>query len=175
MPEPRNPRTSKQQTYTRHRLSGLDAYTTAQKRATVDRLTAAITSLKAKKLPISIKTIREECGLEYNSIKRNPEAHLLYQRHSTFLKSKRQQMKLPQPTSSTPHDPFMSYKKSQLVIRLREKMQGRQEVEAQYTKLLEEFVQKDIIIAKLQAKIAEYEEYLGRLRIEIQREEHGEQ
>jgi hypothetical protein len=69
----------------------------------------------------------------------------------------------------------MSYKKSQLVVRLRDEMQGRQEVEAQYTKLLEEFVQKDITIAKLQAKIAEYEDYLGRLRIEIQREEHGEQ
>lgn len=175
MPKLRSPRTSKQQTYTRQRLAGLDAYTTAQRRETVDRLTAAIKSLKVKKLPISIKTIREECGLEYNSIKRNPEAHLLYQRHSTFLKNKRQLMKLPQPTAPTPHDPFMSYKKSQLVIRLREEMQRRQEGEAQYTRLLEEFVQKDITIAKLQAKIAEYEEYLGRLRIEIQRAEHGEQ
>lgn len=175
MPEPGSPRTSKQQTYSKRRLAGLDAHTTAQKRATVDRLTAAIKSLKAKKLPISIKTIREECGLEYNSIKRNPEAHLLYQQHSTYLGSKRQHMKLPQPTAPTSRDPLLAYKKSQLVIRLREEMQGRQEVEAQYTKLLEEFVQKDITIAKLQAKIAEYEEYLGRLRIEIQREEHGEQ
>jgi hypothetical protein len=114
-------------------------------------------------------------GLEYNSIKRNPEALLLYQRHSTFLKSKRQDMKSTQPTTPTPHDPFMSYKKPKLVIHLREEMQRRQEVEAQYTLLLEEFVQKDILIAKLQAKIAENEEYLGRLRIEIQREEHGEQ
>ena len=175
MPSPHNPRTSKQQTYSRQRLAGLDAYTTALKRATVDRLGVAIKSLKGKKLPISIKTIREECGLEYNSIKRNPEALLLYQRHSTYLKSKRQQMKLPQPTAPSPHDPFMSYKKSQLIIRLRQEMQRRQEMEAQYTKLLEEFVQKDIIIAQLQAKIAEYEEYLGRLRIEIHREEHGEQ
>jgi hypothetical protein len=175
MPEPGSPRTPNQQTYSKSRLAGLDAHTTAQKRATVDRLTAAIKSLKAKKLPISIKTIREECGLEYNSIKRNSEALLLYQRHSTFLKSKHQQMKSPQPIPPSPHDPFMSYKKPKLVIHLREEMQRRQEVEAQYTMLLEEFIQKDILIAELQAKIAEYEEYLGRLRIEIQREEHGEQ
>src|SRR6266704_847222 len=101
MRKPGSPLTPKQQTYSKRRLAGLDAHTTAQKRTTVDRLTAAIKSLKGKKLSISIKTIREECGLEYNSIKRNPEAHLLYQRHSTFLKSKRQQMKQPQPTSPT--------------------------------------------------------------------------
>jgi hypothetical protein len=109
MSKSRHPRTSKQQTYSRQRLSGLDAHCTAQKRATVERLTAAIKSLKVKKLPISIRTIREECGLEYNSIKRNPEAHLLYQQHSTFLKSKRKQMKSPQPTTPTSRDPLLAY------------------------------------------------------------------
>src|SRR2546421_3155079 len=81
MTKPDQTPTSKQQTYSKRRLAGLDAHTTAQKRATVDRLAAAIKSLKIKKLPISIKTIREECGLEYNSIKRNPEAFLLYQQN----------------------------------------------------------------------------------------------
>src|SRR5260221_35465 len=115
MSKPGCPQTSEQQAYSKRRLAGLDAHTTAQKRATVNRLTAAIESLKVKKRPISSKTIREECGLEYNSIKRNPEAYLLYQQHSTFLKSKRQHMKSPQPTAPTPRDPFMAYKKSQLV------------------------------------------------------------
>lgn len=174
MTKPDHTPPSKQQTYSKRRLAGLDAHTTAQKRATVNRLAAAIKSLMIKKLPISIKTIREECGLEYNCIKRNPEAFRLYQQHSTYLRSKRKGMRSPRLTAPTPRDPFMAYKKFQLVIRLREEMQRRQEVEASYTRLLEEFVEKDITIAKLQAKIAEYEEYLGRLRIQIQREEHKE-
>jgi len=174
MRKPASPGTSKQQMYSKRRLARLDTHTAAQKRATVDRLTAAIKSLKGKKLPISIKAIREECGLEYNSIKRNPEAYLLYQQNSTYLGRKREKMKSRRPTAPMPRDPLLAYKKSQLVIRLHEEMQRRQEMEALYTKLLEEFIQKDIIIAKLQAKIAEYEEYLGRLRNQIQREEYKE-
>src|SRR2546421_571821 len=107
MSKPRRPRTSKQQTYSKGRLAGLGARTTAQKRATVDRLTAAIKSLQIKKLRISIKSIREECGLEYNCIKRNPEAFLLFQQHSTFLRSWRQQMRAPNPTAPAARDPLL--------------------------------------------------------------------
>lgn len=189
MSEPRSPDTSRQQTYSKRRLAGLDAHSAAQKRATVSRLTAAVASLKVKKRPISIKTIREECGLEYNSIKRNAEAYVLYRQHSTFLKNKRQHTKSPQPISPTPRDPLMAYKKSQLITRLRgemelrqeleakhlkdldEEKQRRQELEATYAGLLEEFVQKDILIAELQARIAEYEEYLERPRLQFQRRE----
>src|SRR5258706_13756343 len=166
MRKPASPGTSKQQMYSKRRLAGLDAHTAAQKRATVDRLTAAIKSLKGKKLPISIKAIREECGLEYNSIKRNPEAYLLYQQNSTYLRRKREKMKSRRPTAPMPRDPLLAYEKSQLVILLREERQHRQEMETQqlkvldeerqrrheaetsHTKLLEEFVQKDITIAK---------------------------
>lgn len=193
MSEPRSPDTSKQQTYSKRRLVGLDAHSAAQRRATVGRLTAAIESLKTKKQPISIKTIREECGLEYNSIKRNSEAYLLYRQHSTFLKSKRQHTKSPQPTAPTLRDPLLAYKKSQLVTRLRGEMELRQELEARHLSeldeekqrrreleathatLLEEYVQKDILIAELQARIAEYEEYLERPRLQFQRREEKKQ
>jgi hypothetical protein len=91
---------SRKQTHSDKQLTGLRTHALAQKQATVDRLRYAIDALQAKKQPISIKTIREECGLEYNSIKRNPEALLLYQQHSTFLKRERKRTRTACPDTS---------------------------------------------------------------------------
>jgi hypothetical protein len=164
---------SRKQTYSEEQLVGLRTHTLAQKQATVDRLRQAIDTLTAKKLPISIKTIREECGLEYNSIKRNPEALLLYRQHSTFLKRERKSTKTPCPDTPSPRDPLLAYKKTQLATMLREERAQRQETEQQQARLREDYVQKDVKIAQLEAELAQYRGYVERLRISIQQQEHG--
>src|SRR5713101_176814 len=83
--------------HSEQQLSGLRAHAQAQKQGTVERLKTAITSLQAHHQPISARTIYEECGLAYASIRRNPEALLLYQQHSTFLKQKCKRAKASQP------------------------------------------------------------------------------
>ena len=106
--------------YTEQQLAGLrEHHAQAQKQQTLDRLEAAIASLSAQHKPISARTIREECGLEYASIRRNPRALLLYQQHSTFLKRQRKQKKAPQPDIPSPRDPLLAYKKTELVARVR--------------------------------------------------------
>lgn len=86
-------------------LAGLREHTQAQRQSTVDRLAAAIASLTAQKETISARTIREECGLEYASIRRNPAALLLYKQHSTFLQRKRKRTKTPPLGSPAPRIP----------------------------------------------------------------------
>jgi hypothetical protein len=160
------------QIYSEEQLAGLRTHALTQKQATIDRLSLAIEALKAKKEPISIKTIREECGLEYNSIKRNAEALKLYQEHSTYLaeKCKRTKTRLNVPTL---HDPLLAYKKTQLAVMLREERALRQEMEKQQVQLLEDYVERDIKIAQLEAELAQYHGYLEQLRIQVQRQEHG--
>jgi hypothetical protein len=89
-------------------LVGLREHAQVQKQYTIDRLREAITS---QGKPISVTTIREVCGLEYAAIRRNPEALLLYQQHSTFLKQKRKRTKNALPDMPSPRDPCLSYKK----------------------------------------------------------------
>src|SRR5882724_8128040 len=105
--------------YPEQQLLGLQAHTQAQKQSTAERLRTAITTLTAQHKPISARTIYEECGLEYASLRRNPEALLLYQQHSTFLKQKRKRAKVPHPDAPAPRDPRLSYKKTDLVARVR--------------------------------------------------------
>jgi hypothetical protein len=157
--------------YSEQQLAGLRAHTQTQKQSTVERLRAAISALQAQHRPISAKTIYEECGLEYASIRRNPEALLLYQQHSAFLKRERKRARTACPDTVTPRDPLLSYKKPQLAALVREERAHRQDAEAQHAPLLEVLVQKDVKIAELEAKIASYDEYLGRLRLQMQQEE----
>lgn len=105
--------------HTEQQLAGLRDHAQAQKQHTVSRLEAAIASLTAQHKPISARTIREGCGLEYASLRRNPEALHLYQQHSTFLKQKRKRTKTSLPGASTPRDPLLAYKKADLVARVR--------------------------------------------------------
>jgi len=61
----------------------------------------------------------------------------------------------------------------QLVTMLREERTQRQETEKQQAHLLEDYIQRDIKIAQLEAELAQYREYLEGLRISIQQQEHG--
>lgn len=163
---------SRKQVYSQEQLAGLRTHALAQKQATVERLSRAIGALTAKKQPISMKTIREECGLEYNSIKRNPEALLLYQQHSTFLKQQRKLAKAPQPDTPNQREPLLAYKKTDLAARVRKAEESLKAREQQHTTLLQNYVQKDIKIAELEAELARHRQYLEGLRLTIQRQEH---
>ena len=158
--------------YPEQQLAGLREHTQAQKQRTVDRLAAAIASLTEQHKPISARTIYEACGLEYASIRRNPEALLLYQQHSTFLKRKRKRARTPHLDTPSPRDPLLSYKKADLVARLRKEQTRQAERETQYATLLQDYVQRDIKIAELEAEMARYREYFEKLRMTIQQQEH---
>src|SRR5436853_6948313 len=69
----------------------LHANALAQKQATVDRLSQAITLLEAEGRPVNIFTIKEVSGLDYMAYYRNREAFQLFQEHSTHLRKKREQ------------------------------------------------------------------------------------
>jgi hypothetical protein len=158
--------------YPEQQLAGLREHTQAQKQHTVDRLAAAIASLTEQHKPISARTIYEACGLEYASIRRNPEALLLYQQHSTFLKRKRKRAKTPHLDIPSPRDPLLSYKKADLVARVRKAEALLKTWENQHNTLLQDYVQKDIKIAELEAELARHRQYLEGLRLSIQRQEH---
>lgn len=158
--------------YSEHQLAGLRTRAAAQKQNTVDRLRIAITSLDVQKKSISAKTIYEECGLEYASIRRNPEALLLYQQHSTFLKQKRKRAKASPPDTPSPRDPLLAYKKADLVARVHKAEELLKAREQQHAMLLQDYVQKDIKIAELEAELARHREYLEGLRLTLQRQEH---
>lgn len=158
--------------YTEQQLAGLHLHTQAQRHQTVERLRAAITSLTAQHKPISARTAHEECGLEYASIRRNPEALLLYQQHSTFLKQKRKRAKAPHPDTPVPRDPLLAYKKADLTACVRKAEDLPKTREQQHAKLLQDYVQTDIKIAELEAELARHRQYLEGLRLTIQRQEH---
>ncbi len=164
---------SRTEPYSEQQLAGLRAHAQAQKQSTVERLRSAIASLQAQHKSISARTIYEECGLAYASIRRNPEALLLYQQHSTFLKRERKRTRTPGPDTVAPRDPLLAYKKTRLGAMLHEERTQRQEMEKQQAQLLEDFVQRDVKIAQLEAELAQYRSYLERLRISIQQQEHG--
>jgi hypothetical protein len=158
--------------YSQQQLAGLRAHAKAQKQSTVERLRTAITSLQARNQPISARTIYEECGLEYASFRRNPEALLLYQQHSTFLKRERKRTKRVCPDIPSPRDPLLAYKKPDLVARLRIAQARYDEMEKQHAAILADYVQKDVKIAELEAELTRYREYLEGLRLTIQQQEH---
>jgi hypothetical protein len=158
--------------YTEQQLAGLSVHAQAQKQHTLERLRVAITSLTAQHKPISARTIYEECGLEYASLRRNPEALLLYQQHSTFLKQKRKRTKVSQLDTPKPRDPLLAYKKTDLVARVHKAEELLKARGEQHDTLLQDYVQKDIKIAELEAELARHRQYLEGLRLTIQRQEH---
>src|SRR5712692_7280565 len=156
--------------YSEQQLPGLRAHAETQKQSTVERLRNAITSLQAQHQPISARTIYEECGLEYASFRRNPEALLLYQQHSTFLKRERKHTRTACPDTVSPRDPLLAYKKPDLVARLRQEQARSAELEAQYATILQDYVQRDVKIAVLEAELARYREYFEGLRLQVQQQ-----
>jgi hypothetical protein len=116
--------------------------------------------------------IYEECGLAYAALRRNPEALLLYQQHSTFLKQRRKRTRVSQPDTPSSRDPLLAYKKMDLVARVRKAEERLKEREQQHGQLLQDYIQKDIKIAELEAELARRRQYLEGLRLTIQRQEH---
>jgi len=163
--------------YTEQRLEGLRRHAAQQRQATLQRLHAAIEALKARGEPITVYTIRAESHLDYKSYARNPEALKLFQEHSTFLAAQRKEASRKRRKGSSeevspPKDPLLNYKRPQLVARLRQEMHRREEIEAQYRQLLEERMQADLKVMQLEAELARYQHFLGRVRAQAQQEEH---
>ncbi len=158
--------------YSEQQLAGLREHAQAQKQHTVSRLETAIASLTAQHKPISARTIYEECGLAYAALRRNPEALLLYQQHSTFLKQQRKRTKASQPDTPKLRDPLLAYKKADLVVRVHKAEELLKAQEQQHATLLQDYVQKDIKIAELETELAKHRQYLEGLRLTMQRQEH---
>ncbi len=167
-------------TYSEAQLTGIRKSTTARRLATVERLRTAIDTLKAKKQEISVQTIYDECGLRYAAIHRNPEALALFRANSTHLVAAKKLRKRKSPadeeTTPAPRDPLLSYKKPQLVARLRSALQQLLEVQQQQAVLVEDRLKQEARIAELEAKLAELEPYrtfVEHIRSQMQREEQG--
>jgi hypothetical protein len=174
----RPPRLSR--TYSEAQLAGIKRSTEERRLVTVERLRAAIDALKAKKQQISVQTIYDECGLRYAAIYRNPEALALFRAYSTHLVAakKRNKRKLPVDgeTISPPRDPLLSYKKPQLVARLRSVQQQLLEAQQQQAAQVEARLKQEARIAELEAKLAALEPYrtfVMQMRAQMQREEQG--
>jgi hypothetical protein len=166
--------------YSEAQLAGIKQSTTQRRLATVERLQTAIDALKAKKQEISAQTIYDECGLRYAAIHRNPEALALFRANSTHLvaakKQRKRKSREDSETTPAPRDPLLSYKKPQLVARLRSAQQQLLEVQQQQAALVEARLKQEARIAELEAKLAVLEPYrtfVMQMRAQMQREEQG--
>lgn len=167
-------------TYSKAQLAGIKQSTTARRLATVERLRAAIDVLKAKKQEISVQTIYDEYGLRYAAIHRNPEALALFRANSTHLvaakKRRKRRKHVGEEATPAPRDPLLSYKKPQLVARLRSAQQQLLDAQKQQAALVETRLKQEARIAELEAKLAVLEPYrtfVMQMRAQMQREENG--
>jgi hypothetical protein len=128
----------------------LRANASAQKRATVDRLSQAITKLESEGRPGNTFTIKEVSGLDYMAYYRNREAFQLFQEHSTHLRKEREQEQAKRQVASRrdsgktgkgqtashtvkvpPRDPLLDYKRPRRVELLHEAEASRDEARRQ--------------------------------------------
>src|SRR6266849_712309 len=128
----------------------LRANAAAQKRATVDRLSQAITQLEAEGRPVNTLTIKEVSGMDYMTYYRNREAFQLFQEHSTHLRKEREQEQAKRQAASrgssrkqrkdqaashvvkvSLRDPLLDYKRPRLVELLHEARAERDEAKRQ--------------------------------------------
>ena len=72
----------------------------------------------------------------------------------------------------TPRDPLLAYKKMDLVTRVRKAEELLKAQDQQHATLLQDYVQKDIKIAELEAELTQHRQYLEGLRLTMQRQEH---
>lgn len=162
--------------YSEAQLAGIKQSTTAHRLATVERLQTAIDALKAKKQEISVQTIYDECGLRYAAIHRNPEALALFQANSTHLveasKQRKRKPHADEEATPAPRDPLLSYKKPQLVARLRAAHELLLEGQQQLVVQAEAAIRREARIAELEARLAELEPYRSFVE-QMQREERG--
>jgi hypothetical protein len=168
-------------THTEAQLAGLRASVAARKQETVERLCAAIASLKEKKQDITAQTIYAESGLHYSSYVRNEEAIVLFRANSTYLTEQKQRTKRRRktpgdtPLQPSPRDPLSNYKKPQLVTRLREAQQRIQDLERQLATLADACLQRNARVVELEAKLTELEPYrsfVEQVRNRVRQEEY---
>ncbi len=79
-------------------------------------------------------------------------------------------------TAPSPCDPLLSYKKPQLVARLRSAQQQLLDMQQQQASLVETRLKQEARIAELEAKLAVLEPYrtfVMQMRAQMQREENG--
>jgi hypothetical protein len=169
-------------TYSEGQLAGLRASASARKQETVERLYTAIESLKEKKQAITAQSIYAECGLHYSSYVRNEAAIAIFRANSTHLTQKKKQTKRKRKAgadallSPALRDPYLNYKKPQLVVRLREAQQRMLDLEQQQAKLVDAYLQRETRVVELEAKLAELEPYrnfIEQMRLRVRHEEHG--
>ena len=122
----------------------------AQKQATIDRLSRAITQLEAEGRPVNTFTIKEVSGMDYMAYYRNREAFQLFQEHSTHLRKEREQEQAKRQVASrgnlrkqrkgqaashvvkvSPRDPLLDYKRPRLVELLHEARAERDDAKRQ--------------------------------------------
>jgi hypothetical protein len=158
----------------------LRASTSARKQETVERLCAAIESLKNKKQAITAHSIYAGSGLHYSSYVRNEVAIALFRASSTHLTLQKQRTKRQRKTGENPppapRDPLMNYKKPHLVSRLRGAQQQIQDLEQQLAILAGACLQRDARVAELEAKLVELEPYrtfVEQVRQHVRREEYS--
>jgi hypothetical protein len=171
----------KTRTYSEEQIAGLRASTSVRKQETVERLGAAIKSLKNKQQAITAQSIYAECGLHYSTYVRNQDAIALFRANSTHLLQKKKPKRkhhMGEETLSAPpsHDPYLHYKKPQLALRLREAQQQIQELRQQQATLADACLQRDARVGELEAKLAElepYRDFVEQIRQRVQREEHN--
>lgn len=152
------------------------------------RLATAIKEIEDKRdpvhYPVSVRTIREVCGLEYMSYARYPHALALFRAHSARLRQKRQKRTGRAQTEATedhqpqPRDRLLAYTKAQLAARVRMLMQEQDDLHRQTTVLLNACIERDRRILDLEATVtalAPYKEIamqLGQLGVWVQEKEH---
>jgi len=172
MPDPSDPT---------DRYAALRAHAAARKQGTIDRLRVAIMALEAEGSPITTFTIKQASGLDYMAYYRNAEALALFRCHSTHLLTQRAKRRTktrkrgdtgPQDLRA-PRDPLLNYPKPRLVVDLRAAQAGHDRLRQQYTDLLQEHMHCGLAIARLEAQVAEYQDFLDRFRASLRDSEQG--
>jgi len=162
--------------YPEQRLVGLRSQAAQERRRTVTRMQEAITKLMAEKRPISAETIFQISGLRYASFARNPEALILFQANSTHLREqtkanrrrKRQQGNKGKASADAPaafqgRDRLLNCSKPELVARLRQERERREELEGQLARLVEQQATHDMERLQLEAQVAKAKTILRQL------------
>ncbi len=134
---------------------------------------------------------------------RNREAFALFQQHSTHLRQEREKEHAKQSSSHRTskqkagrekealhavkvplRDPLLDYKRPRLVTLLREAQcerdelkqrlqEEKAELERRYHALLQDHMQCELKIARLEAERAEFRAFMERFRSSLKHEEHG--
>ncbi len=150
-----------------------------RRETTWERLKAAIERLEAEGRPVSVRTIQEVSGMEYNSYGRNAKARALFQQHSTALQQHppapavdKQQPPRPSGSARTASDPARELTRLEREVRKLQATVGRLEaevqrlhgIEAQYHLLLQERVTLEMQIARLEVELVKYRGYTRTIR-----------